>query len=217
MVQAIRYPHPDAKRIAGYSVAIAFNALLLMLIMVPMQGPEGFRLADDPTTTITWYLPERKPVEVPVVPAPPDPQPPQVRTERSTEPVIDAPVLVDEGTLPPPVAEPIEVASIDVPTITPPAISRPLPGVRLEYLQAPPPAYPRASAARHSEGTVLLEVLVDVDGRPLRVEVREGSGDRRLDAAAREQVMRHWRFRPALQDGQAVQAIGLVPIEFKLR
>src|SRR5690606_15238610 len=156
-------------------------------------------------------------VEVPVVPAPPDPQPPQVRTERSTEPVIDAPVLVDEGTLPPPVAEPIEVASIDVPTITPPAISRPLPGVRLEYLQAPPPAYPRASAARHSEGTVLLEVLVDVDGRPLRVEIRTGSGDRRLDAAARDQVLRHWRFRPAIQDGQAVQAIGLVPIGFKLR
>ncbi len=93
----------------------------------------------------------------------------------------------------------------------------PLPGVRLEYLQAPPPEYPRASARARSEGTVLLRVLVDVDGRPLQVEVHESSGDRRLDAAARDQVLQRWRFRPAMQDGRAMQAIGLVPIQFKLR
>ncbi len=100
------------------------------------------------------------------------------------------------------------------PTIEP--SGAPLPGVRLEYLQAPPPAYPRASLRMHSEGKVLLQVLVDVDGKPLRAEVQDSSGDRRLDAAAREQVLRHWRFRPAMQDGHAVQAIGLVPVEFKL-
>ena len=59
-------------------------------------------------------------------------------------------------------------------------------------------------------------MLVGVDGRPLQVDVRQGSGDRRLDAAAREQVLRHWRFRPAMREGRAVQAIGLVPIAFNL-
>src|SRR5690606_41370990 len=120
MVQAIRYPHPDAKRIAGYSVAIAFNALLLMLIMVPMQGPEGFRRADDPTTTITWYLPERQPGEVPGVPPPPDPQPAQVRPDRSPDPVLDAPVLVDEGTRPPPAAAAADGPRTGVPASPPP-------------------------------------------------------------------------------------------------
>ena len=64
--------------------------------------------------------------------------------------------------------------------------------------------------------SVVLQVLVGVDGRPLQVDVRQGSGDRRLDAAAREQVLRHWRFKPAMRDGHAVQAIGLVPIAFDL-
>jgi protein TonB len=69
---------------------------------------------------------------------------------------------------------------------------------------------------RH-EGTVLLEVLVDVDGRPLRVDVRRSSGHRQLDDAAREQVLARWRFRPAMRDGRAIQAIGLVPVNFMLR
>jgi protein TonB len=47
--------------------------------------------------------------------------------------------------------------------------------------------------------------------------VRQGSGHRQLDDAAREQVLAHWRFRPAMRDGRAIQAIGLVPVNFKLR
>jgi protein TonB len=67
------------------------------------------------------------------------------------------------------------------------------------------------------EGTVLLAVLVDTNGRPLRVDVRESSGHRQLDDAAREQVLARWRFRPAMRDGRAIQAIGLVPVEFRLQ
>jgi periplasmic protein TonB len=66
------------------------------------------------------------------------------------------------------------------------------------------------------QGTVLLQVLVDVDGRPLQVDVQRSSGDRRLDVAARRQVLDHWRFRPAMKNGHAVQAIGLVPVAFSL-
>jgi len=29
-------------------------------------------------------------------------------------------------------------------------------------------------------------------------------------------VLRHWRFQPALRDGVAVEAVGLVPIAFRL-
>ena len=90
-------------------------------------------------------------------------------------------------------------------------------GVRLEYLHAPAPDYPRAVARAGIEGTVLLEVLVGTDGRPLDVTVRESSGNRRLDAAARDQVLQQWRFRPATRNGQPVRAIGLVPVDFRLR
>jgi protein TonB len=30
-------------------------------------------------------------------------------------------------------------------------------------------------------------------------------------------VLAHWRFRPAMRDGHAIQAIGLVPVNFMLR
>ena len=49
--------------------------------------------------------------------------------------------------------------------------------------------------------------------RRCEVDVQRSSGDRLLDNAAREQVLEHWRFRPAMKDGRAVQAIGLVPID----
>jgi protein TonB len=211
------YPHPDANRIAGYAVAIGFNALLLMLLLVPMQGPPSWKLPGDSQPTITWYMPRvQQPAPPQVVPVTQQPPRPSAAAVAPRTPVAQAPdpVLVDQGseqavlpTQPDPTSA--EVASIAAP-------SQPLPGVRLEYAQAPAPVYPRAALHARIEGTVLLEVLVDVDGRPLRVEVREGSGDRRLDAAAREQVLAHWRFRPAIRDGRAVQAIGLVPINFRL-
>jgi protein TonB len=91
-----------------------------------------------------------------------------------------------------------------------------LPGVQLEYASAPAPAYPRDALREGAQGTVLLKVLVDIDGRPLEVQVARSSGHRSLDRAAREQVLRRWTFRPAMLDGRAVQAIGLVPVDFRL-
>jgi protein TonB len=64
---------------------------------------------------------------------------------------------------------------------------------------------------------VLLKVLVDVDGKALDVTIQRSSGNRDLDRAAQQHILRHWTFRPAMKDGRAVQAIGLVPIDFKLQ
>ena len=209
-------PHPDANRVAGYSVAIAFNALLLMLLLVPMQGPPSLKLPGERQPTISWYMPKpRQPAPPPQVPVT-KPQPAASTAVVPRTPVAQTPdrVIVDQGSeLAEPAARP-DTTGPEAATVVPPA--QPPPGVRLEYAQAPAPAYPRAAMQQRIEGTVLLEVLVDIDGRPLRVAVREGSGDRRLDAAARDQVLAHWRFRPAMRDGRAVQAIGLVPINFRL-
>jgi protein TonB len=89
--------------------------------------------------------------------------------------------------------------------------------MRLEYARTPAPAYPPDAARRGLEGVVMLQVLVDVDGRPLEVHIHRSSGHRILDQAAARHVLRHWTFRPAVKDGVPVQAIGIVPIEFTLR
>jgi protein TonB len=120
-------------------------------------------------------------------------------------------VVVEDGSLP---TDPVgETASETMPSLE---SSTPLPGVRLEYLQAPAPAYPRDALRDGVQGTVMLQVLVDVDGRPLDVQIQHSSGNRLLDNAARRQVLERWMFRPAMKDGRAVQAIGLVPIAFNL-
>jgi protein TonB len=202
--------HPQANRVAGYTLAIGFNALLLMLLLVPMGGaPDWNRPADD-GPSITWYPPDPVPVTPPPLPVPvvqPQPRAPQPvdRTVPAAPlaPAVDpAPVLVENGSeVAPPVTAPVEA---------------PVAGVRLEYLHAPAPDYPRAAIRARAEGTVLLEVLVGIDGRPLEVTIRDSSGNRRLDAAARDQVLQAWRFRPAMRNGHAVQAIGLVPVNFRL-
>lgn len=205
---------PDPARIIGYALAIALNAALLLLLMTPMELPPVPAMPDM-RPVFHWIEP--KPIEIaPVVEPVKKAQSEEARTitpTRAEPQQTSAPVLVENGSEltvdVPPATATEAISAVDV-------VSAPVPGVRLEYLQAPPPEYPRASLRMRSEGTVLLQVLVDVDGKPLRAEVQTSSGDHRLDAAAREQILRYWRFRPAMQDGHAVQAIGLVPVEFKL-
>jgi periplasmic protein TonB len=221
MVNAIRSPlhrlarvHPDIKRIAGLAAAFALNAALLMLLLVPMGAPPTLSLPSAPTVIewITHPQPKPKPpVTVPVTRPHAQPRNVPVTQPRAEIQPADNPVIVDRG------SEPVIEQQVEDTGPSTMAETGPVPGVRLEYADAPAPSYPRDALREGVEGTVMLQVLVDVDGRPLQVDVQRSSGDRRLDAAARRQVLQHWRFRPAMQDGRPVQAIGLVPIAFNLR
>jgi TonB family protein len=70
-------------------------------------------------------------------------------------------------------------------------------------LESPRPPYPRISLRLNEEGSVLVRIHVDADGRVSSVEVLESSGFERLDEAAKAGV-RSWRFEPALQGGKPV-------------
>ncbi len=78
-----------------------------------------------------------------------------------------------------------------------------------------PPAYPRAAAMRHEEGTVGLIVSIAPDGHAAAVDVASSSGYTALDDAARRAVAR-WRFRPAIEDGKPVPSVFNEQIEFTL-
>jgi len=209
---------PDPVRIVGLCGALLLNGAALMLMLVPLGRPAT---APEPPGGIEaeWFEPRPVPPPpppqiAPVVP-PATPAPAMVPTQRSVSPEapVVAPALVDGGTLAAdPLPRPTGGANGDAPSASPgPAV-----GVRLAYASATAPPYPRAELRAGHQGTVVLRVLVDVDGRPLQVEVERGSGYRRLDEAARRHVLRQWSFQPAMRDGRAVQAIGLVPIEFSL-
>lgn len=206
---------PDGARIAAMSGAIAVNVLALLLLLLPMSMAPPLPVPDAPDAGMKLVQLKPEVVEIKEVLPPPRPRvlPREVQPRVRPEPVRDpAPVLVEQGRP----ADPVVVAETgDIATVEPvvPSVA----AVRLEYASAPPPDYPREALRRRLEGTVMLQVLVDVDGRPLEVLVQGSSGHRSLDEAARRHVLKHWTFRPAMKDGRAVQALGLVPVAFALR
>ncbi len=206
----------EPSRIFAYSTAIALHALALGLLLVPLsQAPIRTTAAQEPR----WQIPEPRvlpppppsPPEAVITTSPPAPsRPPALPLAVETAPV---PVFAVEAVIAPPadvVAAPDNTPSSTSTTGTA------LEGVELRYLRAPAPAYPREALLANAQGTVILRVLVDVDGSPMQVSVERGSGNRSLDNAARRQVLRQWKFQPASDQGRPVQAWGLVPIEFKL-
>ncbi len=206
----------DPSRILALSTAIALHLLALLLLLIPLSR-RAVPPAPAPITP-RWILPvtvPTPPVPVPIKADEPKPVQPATPIQQHTPAPPTTPVeaLVDSAANPIAASDPgPTLPTTDVgPPSNPPSI-----GASLQYLKAPAPSYPRAALMDRLQGTVLLQVRVDTEGRPVAVEIARSSGHRVLDQAAQQQVMRQWRFRPAMQDGRAVEAIGLVPVAFSL-
>jgi protein TonB len=83
------------------------------------------------------------------------------------------------------------------------------------YRETPKPNYPESARRKGREGTVLLRVLVDDEGRVRSVEINKSSGDDSLDRAAREAVQ-GWRFIPARYGEKVVESWIRIPVDFRL-
>jgi protein TonB len=83
------------------------------------------------------------------------------------------------------------------------------------YRHTPRPEYPESARRAGREGTVLLRVLVDDQGRSKQVEINHSSGSDALDRAAAAAISR-WRFYPARYGDRAVESWIKIPIEFAL-
>jgi protein TonB len=89
------------------------------------------------------------------------------------------------------------------------------PSFNAAYLRNPAPRYPVSARRNGEQGTVTLRVLVTREGLAGSVNVQGTSGSGALDQAAVDAV-RGWRFVPARQGQQPVEAWVLVPIVFRL-
>ncbi|GHD67826.1 hypothetical protein GCM10007164_08430 [Luteimonas padinae] len=209
---------PDPVRVAGIAGALLLNGAALMLMLAPLGSP-GTAPTPQKGLEGEWFEPRPlpPPPPPPIVPVQrvPTPATPTAEPRRAvvTQPEPATPPLVEGGTLPADSLPPLEAGTGDADVAPAPG---PAAGLQLAYAEASSPPYPRDALRSGHQGTVVLQVLVGVDGRPLEVVVETGSGYRELDEAARRHVLRRWRFQPAMRDGRAVQAIGLVPIEFRL-
>jgi protein TonB len=90
-----------------------------------------------------------------------------------------------------------------------------LPSADADYLNNPPPAYPRQSKRMGEQGTVVLRVLIGLQGTAEKAEVRSSSGFARLDQAALETVQR-WRYAPGRRNGSPEAMWFNVPVRFIL-
>jgi protein TonB len=80
-------------------------------------------------------------------------------------------------------------------------------------IRSPKPAYPGAAFKARIEGTVLVEVLIDSQGRVARSRVIQSVPG--LDEAALATV-RQWLFQPALKDGEPVSVLAHMPVAFRI-
>lgn len=213
-------PRLDTARIITLSGTIAVNTLAFGLLMMPLTLPAPLPMVDEPVVAPLpdWIRRDPPPVvPVEIVKQPTARSTPQPERQPATQqPTTTTSSVAPTDTGTEQATDALATADLGPAPDIAPASAGPS-AVQLAYLTAPAPAYPRMAKQRGITGTVLLQVLVGIDGRPLEVTVAQSSGNRELDEAARTQVLRRWSFQPASKDGQAVQAIGMVPIEFALR
>jgi protein TonB len=92
-------------------------------------------------------------------------------------------------------------------------------GAVMDYDQPPKPIkitrpqYPQEAFVKKIEGTVEVEILIDINGIVVRAHVVRSVP--MLDAAALQTVYQ-WRFSPAIKNGHPVATIARAPVAFRI-
>jgi protein TonB len=128
------------------------------------------------------------------------------------------------GGRPEPPPMPVEPSSLSLSGETAPAPPSPARNTRfdtrlLDYdqspkpIRSPKPTYPFAAFKARIEGTVLVEILIDSQGRVARSRVIQSVPG--LDDSALATV-RQWLFQPALKNGKPVATLAHVPVSYRI-
>ena len=206
---------PELSRILAIAAVIAVHVLAFFLLLVPLANSP----VEIPTPRVErWKIPMEMPRTLP------PPEQLEVVKKQEIRHEMPQPAVRQSQTADPAIVEAGTIPTSPEPSITLPATNDlgsidtiPMQGAQLETITATAPRYPRAEAMSGVQGRVMLRILVGIDGRPVEVTVQKSSGNRNLDRTAREHVLKSWTFKPAMRNGQPVQAYGVVPIDFTLQ
>jgi len=199
-------------RVGALSGTMALHAGLLLLLLAPPVALQLEKVLQEDKITVDFIVP-KEPIKEPELPVPRVKPPPQAQPHH-VEHVVPAPAPVQtfEQT---PVSIPTDSAGPPAPVQAPAAPIETAP-TALAYNSRTKVAYPIKALQRGEHGTVILRVLVGVDGLPQAVEIDRSSGSRDLDNAARDAV-KHWTFQPGTVNGVKQAAWARVPISFDLQ
>ena len=205
---------PHAIRTLAMAFAMALNLTVLLIALRPLP------LAPIALPTVQPAIHANVFEQPRTLPPPPPPILTPVHHVEHTTPVRSTPhpVSIAPVTTSNPVStnEQSTISAPVSPPIAPPSDSTGSTDATIAYETATPPPYPVTALRAGVQGTVLLRVLVDENGKPVQVLIVKSSGSHELDNAARNHVLAAWRFHPARREGHAVQAWTQVPVEFKL-
>ena len=76
------------------------------------------------------------------------------------------------------------------------------------------PAYPPLAQHMNVQGSVVLQALIGADGTIENLRVTSGPA---ILATAAQQAVRQWRFKPIMQNGQAVESKATITVNFTIK
>lgn len=190
----------QSRRFVGIGAVVAFHALLIWALAA---GLAHKMISILPPPIETKLLEDIKPPDEPPPPPPPPtldvPPPPFVPPPEiniATPPPQHAITVQDKAPPPPPVHK------------APPTIA-----LKVSGRGCRPPEYPAISNRLGETGSVVLRMLVGVNGKVTDSKIQTSSGYPRLDEAARR-ALSLCKFEPAIVDGVPTPAWGLLKYTF---
>lgn len=150
------------------------------------------------------------PNEVPRTPPPPLPPDTHIEIVKVPLPLFDYSTQRDPGTsltttkVPPPTMPRTESVGVERAAV----------GITATHTVPP---YPVVERRLGIEGTVTLRLTVGTEGQVMTAEVVTSAGREALDQAARAWIIGHWRYRPALKDGNPAVTQLLASVTYSLK
>jgi len=161
-------------------------------------------------------IPDPEPQEPePIVEAPPEPPPPEPPPRH--EEVVQ---IVQQPPRPAPRELPRPDIAVTIPKGPPPA-PEPTGPIRVGgdvkapvKVNAPDPQYPEAARSARVEGVVIVEAIIDMQGRVKSTKIVKdlpmGLGD------SAQRAVKSWRFKPATLNGKPVEVYYNLTVNFQL-
>ncbi len=169
------------------------------------------------TAEVALQFERPKPPEPKIEPPKPEPKREQPKQAQVLPPIQTAAPEPSDAPAAPSSEPPVAVAPI---VSAPPAPEPPAPITapigRAGYLNNPPPEYPAMALRQGWQGTVILRVHVQANGKPDVVEIQKSSGRKVLDDEAARTVKNFWSYTPAKRGDTPVDGWTTTPIEFQI-
>lgn len=187
-------------------------------LVIPVQilseiiTPPAPRPAAPPPVTLPPKAPPPPALPKPVRSVAPQPAPQPLSV---SEPAPTAASVTPAAPIAPAVAAPSPAAASTAAAAPAPQPRLQLPSSAADYLNNPPPEYPRLSRRMGEQGKVVVRVLIGADGSAQKAEINRSSGYDRLDQAALATVLK-WRYVPGKRGDKPEAMWFNVPINFVL-